>query len=63
MREEYDFSDAKRGNPYVERINQHGYAIVVNCGAAQSNSSDSDYEAPSADSVAEYNVEYKKENS
>ena len=63
MRDEYDFSDAKRGNPYIERINQHGYAIVVNCGAAQSNSSDPDVDVPSVDSVAEYKAEYKKADS
>jgi len=63
MRDEYDFSDAKRGNPYLERINQHGYAIVVSCGAAQGNSSDSNVEVPSADTVAEYKLDYKKANS
>jgi len=62
MRDEYDFSDAKRENPYVERINKYGYAIVVNCGAAQNNSSGTD-DNPSAGSVAEYKVEYKKANS
>ena len=60
MRDEYDFSDAKRGNPFAERINQHGYAIVVNCGAAQSNSNDTDDDVPTVDSVAEYKAEYKK---
>jgi len=59
MREEYDFSDAKRENPYVERINKYGYAIVVNCGAAQSSANDADDEVPPADSVAEYVAEYK----
>jgi len=63
MRDEYDFSDAKRENPYVERINKYGYAIVVNCGAAQSNSNDIDDETPSANSVAEYKTEYRKVNS
>jgi len=63
MRDEYDFSDAKRENPYVERINKYGYAIVVNCGAAQNNSNDTDDETPSADSVAEYKMEYKKVDS
>jgi len=63
MRDEYDFSDAKRENPYIERINKYGYAIVVNCGAAQNNSSETDDDNPSADSVAEYKVEYKKVNS
>ena len=53
MRDEYDFSDAIK-NPYAERILQHGYAIVVNCGAAQDCSSDNDASDPSADSVAEY---------
>ena len=59
MRDEYDFSDAVK-NPYAERINQHGYAIVVNYGAAQSNSNDTDDEVPSADSVADFKSEYKK---
>jgi len=63
MRDEYDFSDAKRENPYIERINKNGYAIVVNCGAAQKNSNDADDETSSADSVADYRVEYKKANS
>jgi len=57
MREEYDFSDAKRENPYIDRIQQHGYAIVVNCGAAQVNASDAD-NAPTADAVAEFKTEY-----
>ena len=59
MRDEYDFSDAVK-NPYAERINQNGYAIVVNCGAAQNNSNDSDDEVLSTDSVAEFKSEYKK---
>ena len=46
MRDEYDFSDAGRENPYIERINKYGYAIVVNCGAAQSNSNDNDCSSP-----------------
>jgi len=54
MREEYDFSNAKRGNPYAEKILQHGYAIVVNCGAAQDSSKDNDDDVPSANSVAEF---------
>jgi len=58
MREEYDFSDAKRENPYLNRIQQHGYAIVVNCGAAQSNSNDSDEETSSGESVAENKPKY-----
>jgi len=58
MRDEYDFSDAKRENPYLNRIQQHGYAIVVNCGAAQSNSNDSDDETSSGESVAEYKLKY-----
>jgi len=41
MREEYNFSGAKRENPYIDRIQQQGYAIVVDCGAAQANISDS----------------------
>ena len=53
MREEYDFSNAKRGNPYAEKILQHGYAIVVNCGAAQDSSKGNDDDVPSANSVAE----------
>jgi len=60
MRGEYDFSDAKRGNPYAEGINQFGYAIIVNCGAAQSNSNDTDDDVPNVDSVVEYKAEYKK---
>ena len=63
MRDEYDFSGAKKGNPYVDKINKYGYAIFVNCGAAQNNSNDTDDEIPSADSVAEYKSEYKKVNS
>ena len=59
MREEYDFSDAKRENPYIDRIQQHGYAIVVNCGAAQGGAKDSKEDIPSVDSVAEYKSEYK----
>jgi len=59
MRDEYDFSDAVK-NPYAERINQHGYAIVVNCGAAQSSLNDTEDDVPSADSVAEYQAKYKK---
>ena len=59
MRDEYDFSNAKRENPYIERIRQYGYAIVVNCGAAQGSLNDSEEEIPSADSVAEYKSEYK----
>jgi len=60
MREEYDFSDAKRENPYIERIQQHGYAIVVNCGAAQVKASDSDDEPSSAYAVAEFKTEYNR---
>ena len=60
MRDEYDFSDAKRENPYIDRIRQHGYAIVVNCGAAQDNSYDLDFEISSVDSVAEYKTGYKR---
>ena len=37
---------------------QHGYAIVVNCGAAQGGSSDNKDNAPSADSVAEFKAQY-----
>ena len=61
MKDEYDFSDAKRENPYIDRIRQHGYAIVVNCGAAQNSSNDSDV-VPSTDSVAELKPEYDKGN-
>jgi len=61
MRDEYDFSDAKRENPYIDRIRQHGYAIVVNCGAAQNISKNPDDEVTSADVVAEYKTEYKKQ--
>ena len=57
MRDEYDFSDAKRENPFFEKINNNGYVIVVNCGEAQSSFDD---EIPSADLVAEYKAEYKK---
>jgi len=60
MRDEYDFSDAKRGNPFAERILRNGYAIVVNCGAAQDSSGDKDDEVPSTDSVAEYKARYNK---
>ena len=60
MREEYDFSDAKRENPYIERIQQHGYAIVVNCGAAQVNTSDSDDASSAVDTVAEFKTEYNR---
>jgi len=62
MRDEYDFSDAFK-NPYAEKILQHGYAIVVNCGAAQDGSSDSDKNTPSADSVAAFKVHYTGESS
>jgi len=62
MRDEYDFSDAKRENPYINRIQQHGYAIVVNCGAAQSNSNGSDDDVPSGESVAEYGSKYSRTN-
>ena len=57
MRDEYDFSDAVK-NPYAEKILQHGYAIVVNCGAAQGGSSDNDNSAPTEDSVAELKAQY-----
>jgi len=60
MREEYDFSDAKRENPYLERIRQHGYAIVVNCGAAQVSKSDTDGENTTAEAVAEFKTEYNR---
>ena len=60
MREEYDFSNAEKGNPYAEKILQHGYAIVVNCGAAQDSSRDSDDDVPSANSVAEFKSSIKK---
>ena len=59
MRDEYDFSDAKRENPYLEKINKNGYAIVVNCGAAQDHSNSSDDKVPTADLVAEYKAKYK----
>jgi len=59
MRDEYDFSDAKRENPYLDKINKHGYAIVINCGAAQDNLYTFDDEAPTADLVAENKAEYK----
>ena len=58
MRDEYDFSDAVK-NPYAEKILQHGYAIVVNCGAAQDISSDSD-DVPTINSVTEYKAKYTK---
>jgi len=60
MRDEYDFSDAKRENPYIERIRQHGYAIVVNCGAAQGSADESDNDTTSADLVAEYQTKYDR---
>ena len=59
MRDEYDFSDAKRENPYLEKINKNGYAIVVNCSAAQDNPNSSDDRVPTADLVAEYKAKYK----
>ena len=59
MRDEYDFSNAIK-NPYAEKILQNGYAIVVNCGAAQECTSDGDDKATSADSVAEYKTQYSK---
>jgi len=62
MREEYDFSNAKRENPYISRIQQHGYAIVVNCGAAQVNTSDSDENTSTTDAVAEFKTKYKGSN-
>jgi len=60
MRDEYDFSDAKRENPYLEKINKHGYVIVVNCGAAQYNPNSFNDSVPSTDLVAEYKAEYKE---
>ena len=60
MRDEYDFSDAKRENPYLNRIQQHGYAIVVNCGAAQVNTTDSDDVISTAEAVAEFKTEYNR---
>jgi len=60
MRDEYDFSDAKRENPYIDRIRQHGYAIVVNCGAAQDATNDSLDNIPTAEAVAENKVKYNK---
>jgi len=57
MRDEYDFSDAIRENPYIEKIQENGYAIVINCGASQDIS---DSNALLADSVAEVKTEYKK---
>jgi len=60
MRDEYDFSDAKRENPYFDRILLHGYTLVVNCGAAQSSLNETDNDFPSDDSVAECESEYKK---
>ena len=60
MRDEYDFSDAKRENPYLEKINNNGYVIVVNCGAAQSSLNDDYDEILSADLVAEYKTQYIK---
>ncbi|MCL2627178.1 MAG: hypothetical protein FWD44_00580 [Oscillospiraceae bacterium] len=58
MRDEYDFSDAKRENPYAEKILQNGYAIIINCGAAQNNSDDVDIS--SVDAVAEHKTPYKR---
>jgi len=60
MRDEYDFSDAKRENPYIDRIRQHGYAIVVNCGAAQDAANDVEDNVPTAEAVAEYKAKYNK---
>ena len=62
MRDEYDFSDAKRENPYIDKIQKHGYAIVVNCGAAQENSNNAGDEISSTDSVAELNTKYNRVN-
>jgi len=62
MKDEYDFSDAKRGNPFAERILQNGYVIVVNCGVAQDCSSEKDDDAPSTNSVAEYKAKYSRES-
>ena len=59
MKEEYDFSDAKRENPYIDRIKKHGYAIVVNCGAAQNSADETDLSVSSAESVAEKKIKYK----
>ena len=59
MRDEYDFSDAIK-NPYAEKILQNGYAIVMNCGAAQDGTSDGNDKATSADSVTEYKTQYNK---
>ena len=61
MRDEYDFSDAKRENPYLEKINKHGYVIVVNCGAAQESSNSFEDAVPFSDLVAEDKPEYKKD--
>jgi len=61
MRDEYDFSDAKRENPYINKIQQHGYAIIVNCGAAQNSLSDTDNDnIPITEMVAENKTEYKR---
>jgi len=60
MRDEYDFSDAVK-NPYAKKILQHGYAIVVNCGAAQDTTNDNDEKIPSTNSVAEYKANYNRE--
>jgi len=62
MRDEYDFSDAKRENPYIDRIQQHGYAIVINCGAAQESSNDTENDVTLVDSVAEHKSKYKRAN-
>ena len=60
MKDEYDFSDAKRENPYIDRIRQHGYAIVVNCGAAQDTANDVEDGVPTAEAVAEFKAKYNK---
>jgi len=60
MREEYDFSDAKRENPYIDKIKQNGYTIVINCGASQSKANVTDNNLSSADYVAEAKTKYKR---
>ena len=62
MKDEYDFSDAVRGNPYAEKINKNGYMIVINCGAAQEKISEPDNDYYSGDLIAECTTKFKKIN-
>jgi len=52
MRDEYDFSTAIK-NPYAEKIKKDGYAIVINCGAAQGETRIDEDNIPADKKVAE----------